>query len=713
MINDSRLRMILIPSLLMAMAFATLSSPHPNPLLITGEGKAQPDLMPLPANVEWQDGKFRLTETFKIAVTGMADDRLFTSATRALRRLAGRTGLFLPQDFLRPETNPSTSLRMKADSAGLVINCERPGQIKLGEDETYSLTVSPTQITLNAKTDLGALRGLETFLQLLSVDEQGYYFPTVRIADAPRFPWRGLMIDASRHFMPVEVVKRNLDGMAAVKLNVLHWHLSDDQGFRVESKVWPQLHDLGSDGLYYTQSQIREVIAYAAERGIRVVPEFDVPGHATSWVAAYPELGSAPGPYQVERRWGIFYPVLNPVKDFTYKFLDKFFGEMAGLFPDPYFHIGGDEIEHGDYHEAKHWNENPEIQAFKMKNNIKDNFALQAYFNSRILKILTKHGKIMMGWDEILHESMPTNIVIQSWRGRDAMVKAAQSGFQSMLSNGYYIDLIQPTDFHYLNDPLPADTPLTEEQRKKILGGEATMWAEFVSPETVDSRIWPRTAAIAERFWSPRDVNNVDDMYRRLESIGFQLEEHGLTHEKNYAMMLRRLTRNHDITALRNLVDVIEPVKVYNRGRLKPHVQHSPLTRVVDASRPDAKVAREFRKAVDAFLSAGNDHQELLSAIRNRLELWQRNHEDLKKTIALSPVLAEIETLSEDLMKISKIGLQALDMIASGQKADPAWIDQAHQIMEKAKEPRGQTELMVVSGIEKMVTEVGKVGGGQ
>ncbi len=692
MINKSRLRINFVPTLFIALLFARVSS-------------AQPDLMPLPASLEWQEGKFRLAENFKIAVTGAADDRLYAGATRALRRLAGRTGLFLPQDFIRRD--------VKVDSAGLIINCERPGQMKLGEDETYALIVSPTQINLNAKTDLGALRGLETFLQLLSVDEQGYYFPAVKIADGPRFPWRGLMIDASRHFMPVEVIKRNLDGMAAVKLNVLHWHLSDDQGFRVESKVWPKLHEIGSDGLYYTQAQIKEVIEYAAERGIRVVPEFDVPGHATSWVAAYPELGSAPGPYQVERQWGIFYPVLNPVNDFTYKFLDKFFGEMAELFPDPYFHIGGDEIEHGDYHEAKHWNENPEIQEFKKKKNIKDNFALQAYFNSHVLKILTRHKKIMVGWDEILHESMPTNIVIQSWRGRDAMVKAAQAGYQSILSNGYYIDLIQPTDFHYLNDPLPADTQLTPEQQQKILGGEATMWAEYVSPETVDSRIWPRTAAIAERFWSPRDVNDVDGMYRRLETISFQLEEHGLMHEKNYAMMLRRLTRNHDITALKNFVDVIEPVKIYNRGRLKPHVQHSPLTRVVDAARPDAKVAREFRRDVDAFLGAGGDHSDLSAAMRSRLELWQRNHGEVKKIIVLSPVLAEIETLSEDLMKISEIGLQALDRIAAGQKADQAWLDQSKSILEKAKEPRGQTELMVVSAIEKMVEEAGKLGGGR
>jgi hexosaminidase len=655
----------------------------------------QPELMPMPAKIEFQAGKFSLTDSFKVAIAGNPDQRLYSGATRALRRLAGRTGLFFPQDFLRPAA--------KVEAPGLLIQCNRPGQIKLGEDETYSLVISPSQILLNAPTDLGAQYGLETLLQLLALDEQGYFFPAVKIEDAPRFPWRGLMIDASRHFMPVEVIKRNLDAMAAVKLNVLHWHLSDDQGFRVESKTWPKLHELGSDGFYYTQVQIKEVIAYAAERGIRVVPEFDVPGHATSWIAAYPELASAPGLYQIERKWGIFYPVLNPTKEFTYQFLDKLFGEMGKLFPDPYFHIGGDEIEHGDYHEAKHWNESAEIQAFKKKHNLADNAALQAHFNQRVLKILTKHGKIMVGWDEILHKSMPTNIVIQSWRGRESMTQAAQQGYQSLLSNGYYIDLIQPTDFHYLNDPLPADLPLTEEQKKKILGGETTMWAEYVSPETVDSRIWPRTAAIAERFWSPQNVNDVDDMYRRLETIGFQLEEHGLTHEKNYAMMLRRLTRNQDITALKNFVDVIEPVKIYNRGRLRPHTSYSPLTRVVDAARPDAAVARKFRRAVDEYLERRNQDHTSTEQIKFSLGLWRDNHQALLPVIKASPVLAEIESLSKDLSEIAVIGLEALTFLKQNQPAAASWKDEKLEALSRAKEPRGQTELMVVSAVEKLV----------
>jgi hexosaminidase len=386
-------------------------------------------LMPWPQTIELTRSEFRLDTSFRITMVGSAPDRLYAGATRALYRLQQRTGLTFGQGGF-------VTRDQSADSASMVIRCATAGKVELGVDESYALSVSNTRVELSAQTDIGALRGLETFLQLLSVDETGSYVPGVEIVDKPRFPWRGLLIDAGRHFMPVEVLTRNLDAMAAVKLNVLHLHLTEDQGFRIESKIYPRLHEMGSDGLYYTQVQIREIIDYAADRGIRVIPEFDVPGHTTSWLVGHPELGSAPGPYQIERHWGIKYPALNPVNEFTYEFLDNFFAEMGSLFPDPYFHIGGDEIEHGNYHEARHWNENPEIQAFKKKNNIADNFALQAYFNSRVLKILTGHGKVMVGWDEILHETMPTNIVIQSWRGRDSMVRAAEAGFQSILSNG-------------------------------------------------------------------------------------------------------------------------------------------------------------------------------------------------------------------------------------------------------------------------------------
>ncbi|HMH44357.1 MAG TPA: family 20 glycosylhydrolase, partial [Pyrinomonadaceae bacterium] len=545
---------------------------------------AELNLMPVPASAQIQTGRLPITSSFNVAVRNYADDRLRAGIARMLTRLAGRTVLTLSADLATDE-----------GAATLVVECERAGETipSLSENESYSLEINDRQARLRAPTVVGALRGLETFLQLLKGDREGYFLPAIRIHDQPRFPWRGLLIDVARHYEPIEVLKRNLDAMAAVKLNVFHWHLTEDQGFRVESKKFPKLHMLGSDGLFYTQEQVREIIAYARDRGIRVMPEFDIPGHSTSWLVAYPELGSAPGPYKIERGAGIFEPALDPTREQTYKFLDGFLGEMAGLFPDAYMHIGGDE------NEGKQWDRNPQIQGFMKEKGIKDNHALQAYFNQRILKILQKHHKKMIGWDEILHPDLPKDAVIQSWRGPSSLAEAAKKGYNGILSAGYYIDLILPASQHYLADPIPADTSLTAEEARHILGGEATMWGEWVSPETIDSRIWPRTATIAERLWSPRNVTDVDDMYRRLAVVSRELEELGLTHEKNYGMLLRRLAASENSEPLRTLASIVEPVKQYSRYQMRPQTMLSPLTGLVDASRPDSETARHFTSNVD------------------------------------------------------------------------------------------------------------------
>ncbi|HEX2960732.1 MAG TPA: family 20 glycosylhydrolase [Ignavibacteriales bacterium] len=647
------------------------------------------NLMPMPAKISLSEGKFRLTPEFAMSVKGSPNERLYPYATRILRRLSGRTGLFFQQDFI---TRASQS-----DTVSFYINCQRPGEVKLNEDESYTLEVTPGKVTLNATDDLGALRGLETFVQLLSVDQDGYYIPCLKIEDNPRFQWRGLMMDAARHFMPVDVVKRNIDGMAAVKMNVFHWHLSDDQGFRVELKTIPELTKISSDGLYYTQEEIREVLQYANDRGIRVIPEFDIPGHSTSYLAAFPELASAPGPFKVERRWGVFDPTFNPTIEATYTFFDKFFAEVTKIFPDPYMHIGGDE------NNGKQWNTNPEIQQFMKKNNIPNNHALQAYFNKRILQILTKYGKKMIGWDEIQQPDLPKNIVIQSWRGQKGLADAAKAGFQVILSNGYYIDLIQPTDFHYLNDPIPANSPLTEDEKKLVMGGEVTQWAELVTPENVDSRIWPRTAAIAERFWSPQSVNDVDDMYRRMDAISPYLEELGLMHIKNQGMMLRRLSNYADTTPLKTFVDVVEPVKLYARhSQGVKYTQYSPYTRLVDAAVPDPKTVRDFRKLVDNFLKTNDDAS--YNALKMWLTLWKENHKSLLTVINQSPVLKEIESMSSDLSELSQAGLTALETLHSGKSLDKGWQNEQASLIERAKKPRGQAEIMVVPAIERLIT---------
>jgi hexosaminidase len=373
---------------------------------------------------------------------------------------------------------------------------------------------------------------------------------------------------------------------------------------------------------------------------------------------------------------------------------------MCKLFPDEYIHIGGDE------NNGRQWDANPEIQAFMVENYMESNHELQSYFNRRLLEILNKNGKRMVGWEEILQPEMPKSIVIQSWRGTQALIDAATKGYQAMLSNGYYIDLIQPTDFHYLNDPLPQNHSLTAEQQKLILGGEATMWGEQITLETVDSRIWPRTAAIAERYWSPSVIRDVDDMYRRMKIINFQLEEHGLTHEKNYPMMLRRLTGGREISSLKILVDVLEPVKRYSRNAQSDINQLCPYTRIVDAARPDQEVARKFRKKVSIFL-ADNSEINYESVIKD-LRMWMGNHNKLSDIIRANPVLREIGSISADLSLIAEIGLHAAELISVDEKAEESWIVESKEMLKAAKNPRGQVELMIVSAIEKLVEKCNK-----
>jgi hexosaminidase len=654
----------------------------------TPEIPRQHNLMPVPAAVQFQLDRLAIDSSFKVAVTGYSDDRLQAGLARMLKRLEGRTVLAFPRGLLTDEA-----------SASLVIQTQGPGRDipAVEENESYRLEVTAKQARLVAPTVVGALRGMETLLQLVDGDRNGYYLPGVTIQDQPRFAWRGLLIDVGRHYEPMEVLKRNLDAMAAVKLNVLHWHLSEDQGFRVESKKLPKLHLMGSDGLYYTQDQVREVIDYARARGIRVVPEFDIPGHSTSWLVGYPELGSAPGPYAIERGAGIFEPALDPTREQVYKFLDTFFGEMATLFPDAYMHIGGDE------NEGKQWDRNPNIQAFMKDKGIKNNHALQAYFNQRLLKILQKHGKKMIGWDEVLQPELPKDVVIHSWRGPASLAEAAKKGYDGILSAGYYIDLIYPASEHYRADPIPADSTLTPEEAKHVLGGEATMWGEWVSPETIDSRIWPRTAAIAERLWSPRTVTDVDDMYRRLAVISLQLEELGLTHERNREMLLRRLARTRDVGPLQTLASIVEPVKEYRRYQQRPQTMLSPLTGLVDTTPPDSESARRFGLMVEGLLSDAPRFQLYREEINQAFANWRDSGVALSPLIDRSPALEEVRPLAKDLSDIGITGLEAISYLKLGTAATSEWRDAKLARLDDAAKPKAALEIMIIPGIRKLV----------
>ncbi len=651
------------------------------------------DLMPVPKAIKSTGDRFRLLKSFSIGVIGNPSDRIYKEASRSLRRLDDRMGLFFMQGNITKKDNNTT--------ASLLIEVKRAANLKLYEDESYQLFSGAKQVRIVANTDLGAIRGLETLQQLLSTDDFGYYFPGVEINDDPRFPWRGLLLDITLHWMPMDVIKRTLDCMASVKMNVLHLHLTEDQLFGIESKVFPRLQEVGAEGNYYSQENIKEIIAFADQRGIRVVPEFDVPGHCTSWLKAYPELASVKREYELQRYFGVFDPALDVTKDYTYEFLEKLFTEMSQLFPDEYFHIGGDE------NTGKDWDRNPNIKEYMQKKGMKTYRELETEFIQRLLPILQKNGKKMMGWDEILRPGVPHDIMIQSWRGTESLVEAAKKEYTALLSTGYYIDLIQPTDFHYLTDPIPANTTLTAEQQKFIVGGEATMWTELVTPETVDSRIWPRTAAIAERLWSASTVNNVTDMYRRLDQISLLLEGLGSTHIKNKGMLLRRLANSVDTKALEVLVDVIEPLKIYERNAGDTmYTVFSPFTKIADVATPDQKIAREFRKNVSIYCASRDKLLE--KDLLEHLSVWKENHAPFLEIVKRSPVLTEAVGLSENLAQIANLGLQGIGYMNTRSSPPGGWKTESLEITKKAKEQGGRCDLQVVTAIEELINAASK-----
>lgn len=650
-------------------------------------------LMPVPSSVQIGAGRLIVDSKFSVGSTGYTEPRVDRAIERFLRRLSRQTAIPLAA---KPGAAAKAVLVIHADHAGKEIQ-------ELGEDESYVLEVNPAGAKLTAPTPLGVLHGLQTFLQLVEVSPDGFTAPAVTINDKPRFPWRGLMIDSARHFVPLDVLRRNIDGLEAVKMNVLHWHLSENQGFRVESKKFPKLHEMGSDGLYYTQDEIRELIEYARDRGIRVVPEFDVPGHSTAWFVGYPELASAPGPYEIERRWGIFDPAFDPTNERTYKFLDQFFGEMGKLFPDHFFHVGGDEVN------GKQWDANPKIQEFIKAHDLKNNEGLQSYFNKRLEPIVSKHGKSMVGWDEVLDATLPKDIVIQSWRGPDSLAAAAKQGFRGILSNGYYLDLGWSAARHYAVDPLSgAAANLTPEEKARILGGESCMWAEYINPENIDSRIWPRNAAIAERLWSPQETTDVASMHTRMEVLGERLEWIGLTHKSYHRQMLQRIagpSTPEEFAALTTLASVVEPVKDYRReetAKTEP-TSATPLNRLVDAIPLESATTRHFSELVDKFIGAACHDSAADVRLRAQLAAWRDNDAKLQSLAQRSFLVQEVSASSQDLATVGAIGLAALDFIAKRQPAPDDWKAQQLALLQQIQKPKGQLLLLSATAVQKLV----------
>jgi hexosaminidase len=674
--------------MILVMAIGTLS--------MHAQTQSNVSLIPLPAKLQVGSGSLKIDEKFGIGFAGYREARLDRAAERFLIQLHHETGLVL-----------ASREAVDAARATLLVTTDRESKAvqELGEDESYTLEVTPNGAKLHAANPLGVLRGLQTFLQLVSISAEGFTAPAVSIQDRPRFAWRGLMIDSGRHFTPLDFIKRNLDGMEAVKLNVFHWHISEDQGFRVESHKYPKLQEMGSDGLYYKQAEIHDVIAYARDRGIRVVPEFDMPGHSTAWFAAHPEIASGSGPYQIERKWGVFDPAMNPTDEKTYKFLNELIGEMSKLFPDQFFHIGGDEVN------GKEWDANPKIQAYMKAHKLKNNGALQAYFSGRVQEIVVKHEKTPVGWDEILVPGVPKSIVIQSWRGADSLAAAAKQGYRGILSNGYYLDLGWSAARHYAVDPMGgAAASLTPEEQQNILGGESCMWSEYVNAENIDSRIWPRNAAIAERFWSPADVRDPASMYARLEVESQRLEWLGLTHRFSQRKMLLRMAgpaSPEEFAALTLLAQTLESVKDYKReetAAVEPTSQ-TPLNRLGDAADLESQVSRRFAVAVDEFLASSCKDSAKAATIRKQLAQWEENDAQLQSLSQRSALVKEASPASLALSQVARLGISAFDQLASG---SPFTDDQRKQAIEalnaaELQAHKSQLTIPIALAIQKLI----------
>jgi hexosaminidase len=461
-----------------------------------------------------------------------------------------------------------------------------------GGGESYQIEISSALLEIRASNAAGFGHALETLLQLMDAGADTLTIPCTSIRDSPRFPWRGLLLDPVRHWLPVSVIKKTLEGMAAVKLNVLHWHLTDDQAFRIECRSFPRLHEVASRGEFYTVQDVAEVVGFAGTLGIRVVPEFDVPGHATSWVAAYPHLGCTDQTPPLQDRWGIFDTLLNPARESTYAFLDTFFAEMAGRFPDEYLHIGGDEVN------GREWLESAEITAHMDETGISSAAELQAQFMERVSAIVRKHRKRPVAWEE----GSSSVAIAQTYKSAEAAVAPRAPGSQVIVSFGFYLDLMRSVEEHYavrLPDVAEGDS------ENVVAGGEACLWSEFVTEENITSRLWPRLGAIAERLWSQTGGEHEPSLYQRLDSLQARLLSLGVDASRDATDLFDRMVPAELLPPLLFIAGGFEPVKDYVRHLSGNYDIHTPLNRLVDVIPAESRIAREVDQATSAEEMSG------------------------------------------------------------------------------------------------------------
>ena len=495
-----------------------------------------PSVIPQPVQMEVGRGVFDLDADTRIMLsnpTNLEVQQLTESWARPIRATSGFNLLLVDT----PDDAPSNMITLRLSQ-----DAPHPA-------EGYRLNVTSDAVTVEAKTPTGLFYGLQTLTQLLFGDHtSGWSVPIVQIVDAPRFAYRGMHLDVGRHFFPVAFIKKYIDLLAMYKMNKFHWHLTDDQGWRIEIKKYPKLTEIGAyrqetvmgknferfdrpyvgdgnpHGGFYSQEEVREVVAYARARYIDVIPEIEMPGHATAALAAYPEFACTDGPFDVPTTWGIFEDVFCP-KEETFQFLEDVLTEVIALFPSQYIHIGGDEVP------KVRWQESEVAQEVISREGLADEDELQSYFIKRIESFLQAQGRRLIGWDEILEGGLAPDATVMSWRGMEGGIEAAREGHDVIMTptSHCYFDYYQadpeqeplairgltPLEKVYSFEPVPE--MLSAEDAEHILGAQGNVWTEYMATtDYVEYMVFPRMLALSEVVWSPPDLRNWEDFVQRL-----------------------------------------------------------------------------------------------------------------------------------------------------------------------------------------------------
>jgi len=507
-----------------------------------------PGLVPAPAYIEFVDSKLQIEETIRMDYN--PKDKNLKNMIRLAKSELSDIG-YKPSDSNSKKEQTRLSIRVDQNIS------ETP--------ESYRLKIDPQGIEITGSDHAGTFYGIQTLLQILETSKIENA-PTVKsmiIEDSPRFKWRGMMLDVARHMFPADFIKRYIDIIAAHKMNVFHWHLTEDQGWRMPIEKYPKLESIAAwrketlighytdkprkfDGKpyggFYTREEITDIIAYAKERSVTIVPEIELPGHATAALSAYPELSCTGGPHEAETLWGVHKEVYCAGNEETFVFLENVLKEVSEIFPGPYIHIGGDECP------KTRWKECQKCQKRIADVGLKDEHELQSYFIKRIEKILEKFGKRLVGWDEILEGGLAPNAIVHSWRGMDGGIEAANAGHEVIMSptTHVYFDYYQSKDKD--NEPLaigghlplskvykfePVPDNIDSDKRHLILGGQANLWTEYIPTiEKAEYMLLPRMCALAEAVWSPRSKKDYNGFIKRLGDHLKRLDRKHLNYRK-------------------------------------------------------------------------------------------------------------------------------------------------------------------------------------